>query len=401
MIFGKSLEELEKIKAIFTATEIRQQPELWRETYKLILDQKESIQGFINKNVDKNTRIVLTGAGTSDYVGDTVALELNKKLEAKVEAIATTDIVSNPNEHIEKNVKTILVSYARSGNSPESIGAYDLFENNVDDITQIVITCNKDGDLAKRCVNNEKNMLVLMPEKSNDKSFAMTSSFSCMTLATLLIFDIENIENNNFDAIEKSITTNDKLEKIYKGISKLKDNIGKDSTSANLVVNELATFTQAMYNTTEKMRKTTEEIASYSEQVSELATQQELSTETLVKQTNENILALKDLVNSEDRNKNELDKSVEKINEIHNDLGNHKLTVITYENDEIMKENCTNYICIDGKAIPNIYKVFNYMIFGQMFGYLNSLKLNISPDNPRPDGTVNRVVKGVVIHQYK
>ena len=44
MIFGKSLEELEKIKAIFTATEIRQQPELWRETYKLILDQKEKIQ---------------------------------------------------------------------------------------------------------------------------------------------------------------------------------------------------------------------------------------------------------------------------------------------------------------------------------------------------------------------
>ncbi len=128
---------------------------------------------------------------------------------------------------------------------------------------------------------------------------------------------IENIENNNFDAIDKSITTNDKLEKIYKGISKLKDNIGKDSTSANLVVNELATFTQAMYNTTEKMRKTTEEIASYSEQVSELATQQELSTETLVKQTNENILALKDLVNSEDRNKNELDKSVEKINQSH------------------------------------------------------------------------------------
>ncbi|MDU3548424.1 MAG: heme NO-binding domain-containing protein [Clostridium sp.] len=128
---------------------------------------------------------------------------------------------------------------------------------------------------------------------------------------------IENIENNNFDAIEKSITTNDKLEKIYKGISKLKDNIGKDSTSANLVVNELATFTQVMYNTTEKMRKTTEEIASYSEQVSELATQQELSTETLVKQTNENILALKDLVNSEDRNKNELDKSVEKINQSH------------------------------------------------------------------------------------
>ena len=196
MIFGKSLEELEKIKAIFTATEIRQQPELWRETYKLILDQKENIQRFIDKNVDENTRIVLTGAGTSDYVGDTVVLELNKKLNARVEAIATTDIVSNPKEYIEKDTKTILVSYARSGNSPESIGAYDLFENNVNNIFQIVITCNKDGDLAKKCINNEKNMLILMPEKSNDKSFAMTSSFSCMTLATLLVFDIENIEKN-------------------------------------------------------------------------------------------------------------------------------------------------------------------------------------------------------------
>lgn len=128
---------------------------------------------------------------------------------------------------------------------------------------------------------------------------------------------IENIENNNFEAINKSISTNDKLERIYKGISNLKDNIGKDSTSANLVVNELSTFTQAMYNTTERMRKTTEEIASYSEQVSELAMQQELSTETLVNQTNENILALKELVKSEDKNKNELDKSVEKINQSH------------------------------------------------------------------------------------
>ena len=37
---------------------------------------------------------------------------------------------------------------------------------------------------------------MLMPEESNDKSFAMTSSFSCMLLATILMFDIDNIEKN-------------------------------------------------------------------------------------------------------------------------------------------------------------------------------------------------------------
>lgn len=386
MIFGKSLEELEKIKAIFTATEIRQQPELWRETYKLILDQKEAIQRFINKNVDKNTRIVLTGAGTSDYVGDTVALELNKKLEAKVEAIATTDIVSNPNEHIEKSVKTILVSYARSGNSPESIGAYDLFENNVDDITQIVITCNKDGDLAKRCVNNEKNMLVLMPEKSNDKSFAMTSSFSCMTLATLLIFDIENIEKNKEFVEIVSAQAEEILDNRWSEIKQLVDYEAErvvylGSGTLKGLCEEMALKNLEL--TSGQVTTVCESVLGFRHGPKSIINDKTL---VIIMATNEEYTKLYD---------------IDLIKEIHNDLGNHKLAVITYENDEIMKENCTNYICIDGKAIPNIYKVFNYMIFGQMFGYLNSLKLNISPDNPRPDGTVNRVVKGVVIHQYK
>lgn len=386
MIFGKSLEELEKIKAIFTATEIRQQPELWRETYKLILDQKESIQRFINKNVDKNTRIVLTGAGTSDYVGDTVALELNKKLEAKVEAIATTDIVSNPNEYIEKNVKTILVSYARSGNSPESIGAYDLFENNVDDITQIVITCNKDGDLAKRCVNNEKNMLVLMPEKSNDKSFAMTSSFSCMTLATLLIFDIENIEKNKEFVEIVSSQAEEILDNRWSEIKQLVDY--ESERVVYLGSGTLKGLCQEM--ALKNLELTSGQVTTICESVLGFrhGPKSILNDKTLViiMATNEEYTKLYD---------------IDLIKEIHNDLGNHKLAVITYENDEIMKENCSNYICVNGKTIPNIYKIFNYMIFGQMFGYLSSLKLNISPDNPRPDGTVNRVVKGVVIHQYK
>ncbi|MEX0084727.1 SIS domain-containing protein [Clostridium butyricum] len=386
MIFGKSLEELEKIKAIFTATEIRQQPELWRETYKLILDQKESIQRFINKNVDKNTRIVLTGAGTSDYVGDTVVLELNKKLEAKVEAIATTDIVSNPNEYIEKNVKTILVSYARSGNSPESIGAYDLFENNVDNITQIVITCNKDGDLAKRCVNNEKNMLVLMPEKSNDKSFAMTSSFSCMTLATLLIFDIENIEKNKEFVEIVSSQAEEILDNRWSEIKQLVDYEAErvvylGSGTLKGLCQEMALKNLEL--TSGQVTTICESVLGFRHGPKSIINDKTL---VIIMATNEEYTKLYD---------------IDLIKEIHNDLGNHKLAVITYENDEIMKENCSNYICVNGKTIPNIYKIFNYMIFGQMFGYLSSLKLNISPDNPRPDGTVNRVVKGVVIHQYK
>lgn len=128
---------------------------------------------------------------------------------------------------------------------------------------------------------------------------------------------IENIENDNFEEVERNIHTNDKLEKIYKGISKLKNSIRQDVTSANLTLNELSIFTQAMYKTTENMKKATEEIAICAQQVLEWAYKQEISTDTLVKQTNDNITALKELVKLEDKNRSELNKSVDKINESH------------------------------------------------------------------------------------
>ena len=128
---------------------------------------------------------------------------------------------------------------------------------------------------------------------------------------------IDNIENNNFEEIDRSIKTNDILEKVYNGISKLKGSISHDLTSANLTLNELSVLTQSMYKTTEKMKKATEEIATCSEQVLVWAEKQELSTELLVQQTNDNIIALKDLAKIEDNNKRGLVKSVEKINESH------------------------------------------------------------------------------------
>ena len=82
-----------------------------------------------------------------------------------------------------------------------------------------------------------------------------------------LNYILDNIDNNNLEQIDKSIKTNDILEKIYNGVSKLKGSISHDITSANLTLNELSVFTQSMYKTTEKMKKATDEISVCSEQV--------------------------------------------------------------------------------------------------------------------------------------
>lgn len=385
MIFGMNKEKMEGLGAVHTVSEIRQQPMLWQETYNIVKENEEKIKNFLNRGLKENTRIILTGAGTSDYVGDTIYTYLAKKLNLRVEAIASTDLVSNPEEFIEENVPTILVSYARSGNSPESVGAFNLFKDNVKDISQLVITCNSEGELAKKASISDRDLCVLMPEASNDKSFAMTSSFSCMLLASLLIFDINNLEENKKYVDIVINQGNSILDTKWEDIKELTEL--NSSRVVYLGSGALKGLCQEM--ALKNLELTSGKVVSVCESVLGFrhGPKSIINDETLVI-----------FMNSTNKYTNLYDMDL--IKEINGDSGNHKLAVISYEKNEELKDVCDKYIGIDGQTIPEIYTVFNYMLFGQIFGLFNSIRLGISPDNPRPDGTVNRVVKGVVIHKY-
>jgi tagatose-6-phosphate ketose/aldose isomerase len=385
MIFGMSHDKIKELGAVYTVTEIRQQPKLWEETYNIVKENEEKIKGFLKRKLKSNTRIILTGAGTSDYVGDTIYLYLAKKLNLRVEAIATTDIVANAAEFVEEDVPTILVSYGRSGNSPESVGAYDIFEENVKDIAQLVITCNKEGELAKRAAASNENLCVLMPDLSDDKSFAMTSSFSCMMLASLLIFDINNLEQNKKYVDIVINQGNSILENNWQDVKELA------ALNASRVVylgsGALKGLVQEM--ALKNLELTSGKVVSLSEAVLGFRH----GPKSII---NDDTLVI--FMNSTNKYTNLYD--IDLIREIHGDTGKHKLAVISYEKNEEVNNLCNKYIEINGQEVPEVYTVFNYMLFGQMFGLFNSLRLGISPDNPRPDGTVNRVVKGVIIHKY-
>ena len=74
-------------------------------------------------------------------------------------AIATTDIVANPETYLKKDVTTVLVSFARSGNSPESVATVDLAKALVDELYQVTITCAADGKLALQAHGDDRNSL--------------------------------------------------------------------------------------------------------------------------------------------------------------------------------------------------------------------------------------------------
>ena len=55
--------------------------------------------------------------------------------------------------------------------------------------------------------------------------------------------------------------------------------------------------------------------------------------------------------------------------------------------------------CFEGReALPEGYLALPYIMVAQTIALLNSVRVGNTPDTPSPSGTVNRVVKGVIIH---
>ncbi|MBA2535227.1 MAG: SIS domain-containing protein [Rubrobacter sp.] len=187
-LLGLAPDQLERQGAWHTAREIAQQPAVWSETNESVRSHREETCAFLRPLFGRqDLRVVLTGAGTSAFAGDILAPALSRRLGRRVDAVATTDAVSNPNEYFAEDLPTLLVSFARSGNSPESIAATALADQRLSECHHLVLTCDPDGRLYRDHSRAGRSLAFLMPERANDQGFAMTSSFTSMLLAAWLI----------------------------------------------------------------------------------------------------------------------------------------------------------------------------------------------------------------------
>lgn len=387
-LLGIEVKKLEECKGLSTAKEIVQQPDSWREAVKNLVDNKDTIKSFMDKFMVKdNFRIILTGAGTSAFAGETCEPYLTSIINKRVEAIATTDLVSSPKNYFIKDVPTLLVSFARSGNSPESVFTVELANQLVDDLYQVVITCNEDGKLAKNTREDEKSLLLLMPSQTNDLGFAMTSSFTTMVMSAMAVFNIDNIENyakdvellassadkfleENADKVNELVS--EKFERIiYLGSGTSK---GIARESALKVLELTAGIVNANYDTPLGFRHGPKSVI-------------DDSTVTVIY-----------ISNDEYTRKYDLDLIKEMLHHRKED----KVVVVgsNIDNEILDKSNYSfdleqiNYSVKNEALLP-----LQQIMFGQLLSFLKSVNLGITPDNPCPTGEVNRVVQGVILHQ--
>lgn len=189
MILGYPEDLLNTANGLATAREIEQQPATWHETLVMVEALRPILEPFLMPLLARDSlRVILTGAGTSAFAGRVLAPYLSARLGGRFEAIASTDIVTDPEEYLAQDCPTLLVSFARSGNSPESVAAVDLASRLLSDCYHLVLTCNEEGALYRRCQRDPRAFALLLPAKTNDRSFAMTSSLTCMMLSCLSLF---------------------------------------------------------------------------------------------------------------------------------------------------------------------------------------------------------------------
>ena len=149
---------------------------------------KDEIAAFISKVTSQpDYDIILTGAGTSEFVGNALFSYLNRVTNYKAKSFGSTDLTPTPENFVTPHRPTLLISFGRSGDSPESIGAIQSVEAVNDNVYNLFITCNKDGALSRRAASEGDRCLAInLTPETLDQSFAMTSSFSNMYLACLL-----------------------------------------------------------------------------------------------------------------------------------------------------------------------------------------------------------------------
>ena len=381
-------EELLELGAEITTREIYQQPDVWKEAFEAYQEKREEIAAFLQDIAAKHDyiKVILTGAGTSAYVGDTLVpyfKEVYDERKWNFNAIATTDIVANPQTYLKKEVPTVLVSFARSGNSPESVATVDLAKALVDELYQVTITCAAEGELALQAHGDDRNLLLLQPAASNDAGFAMTSSFTSMMLTALLVFDPEefSVKSKRFEVLSNL------SRKVLDNAADVKELV--DLEFNRVIYLGAGPFFGLAHEAQLKILELT---------AGQVATMYESPVgfrhgpKSLI---NEDTVVLVFGTTTDYTRKYDLDL----IREVAGDQIARRVVLLS--DQAFGLENVKEVVLGCGGVLNDVYRVFPYIVYGQLFALLTSLKVGNRPDTPSPTGTVNRVVQGVIIHEFK
>src|SRR6185295_18237659 len=161
-------------------------PQTWRRTYQKVVRSSRAIEEFLTSaglgaKRSMPLNVLLVGAGTSDYIGKSVCALLQKEWNCNVQAVPSTDLLTNMEDHILPDSDYLWISFSRSGDSSEGVAVLEQALARYPRIRHFIVTCNQNGRMARFGERSNVFSFVL-DDEVNDRGLAMTSSFTNMVI---------------------------------------------------------------------------------------------------------------------------------------------------------------------------------------------------------------------------
>src|SRR5215470_19743829 len=176
-LLSRSPEEQKQRGYFHTLHEICQQPFTWLNTAKQMVAAAAELRAL---TTGAGT-VVLTGSGSSEFAGDCVRPLLRQQLGIAVEVIGGGTLLTYGEAVLPPSRPALVISLARSGDSPESVGAVSQLLKR--QVRHLVLTCNQQGRLAEAFRDHSNVRVITLDDSTNDRSLVMTSSFTNLLLA--------------------------------------------------------------------------------------------------------------------------------------------------------------------------------------------------------------------------
>lgn len=385
---GLPISEQEARGVLFTAREIAQQPDTWRSTLEIFKHNQERICSFLESvgvqgQLEDRPVVMLVGAGTSDYIGYALELLLRQKWGCEVSACASTELLPNLDDYVVPGQRYLWISFSRSGDSPEAVAVVEQAIKLHPSIAHLVITCNAQARLISVCENAKHACSIVLDDAVNDRSLAMTSSFTNMVLMGQCLAHAWSIEE--YGAILERLVGAGRT--FMPQAEKEAERLSSPALSRACMVGTGSLASVAKESALKVLEMTAGQLKTMSETTLGLrhGPMAALDAETL----------FVCFVSGEVCRTNYAADLLREVGE--KKITARRIAVGPASAREKIAPYCESYLAVDN-GIADAYRPVVDVIFGQLLGFYCSVARGLKPDAPSPGGVINRVVEKFKIY---
>jgi tagatose-6-phosphate ketose/aldose isomerase len=364
---------------LYTPAEIAQQPATWLTTHRLFEEFRPELANFLRQAHRERWIIYLVGAGTSDYIGHSIANLLRKHWGCEVSAIASTDLLTNRDDLVIPDRDYLWISFSRSGDSPEGVAVLEQALASSPKVRHLIVSCNKSGRMVELAQQSKECFAMLLDDAVNDRGLAMTSSFTNMVVFGQELAHLW--DDKRFDETLERMTL--AAEYVLHEGAHLAHSLAQHGYRRACFVGTGALGATARESALKILELTSGEIQTMHETTLGLrhGPMSSLNMETL----------FTGFVSTDDRRRR---YDVDLMNEIR--AKRVVRTIVAIGVTGAASDYSLHCDAFDD--LEDAYRPAVDVIFSQMLGLFASVELGLKPDSPSPNGLISRVVEKFAIY---